>query len=513
MNNNLYSRFKSSHWHASQPFIRTPDGAAMTYGDADARSAQLANALRSWQVQPGERVVVQTEKSAEALLLYLACLRIGAIYVPLNAAYTLAELEYFISDAQPALVVCLPDRQAQIERLVKSVPICKVVTLDASGDDGSLVQQANRQSTQLMDAQCEGSELAAILYTSGTTGRSKGAMLSHDNLASNCFTLKDCWRYGASDVLLHALPIFHTHGLFVATNVTLAAGASMILLPKFDPLSIQRFMPAATVLMGVPTFYVRLLQEPWLNKTLTSGMRLFISGSAPLLAETHRLWSERTGHAILERYGMTETNMNTSNPYDGVRVPGTVGLPLPGVNVRVANTESGAAVGVDSIGMIEVKGPNVFSGYWQMPERNRTEFRDDGYFITGDLGKIDRHGYVHIIGRGKDLVITGGFNVYPKEVENEIDALPGVEESTVIGIPHPDLGEGVTAVVVASKPTIDVPLTAPALTEQTIIAQLKQRLASFKIPKRVLFVDTLPRNAMGKVQKNVLRKTYNDLYA
>lgn len=512
MNNSLYHRFKNQHWHASQPFIRMPNGAVITYGDVDARSAQLANALRSWQVRPGDRVVVQTEKSAEALLLYLACLRIGAVYVPLNTAYTLAELDYFISDAQPSLVVCVPDRQAQIEQLVKPLLISKVVTLNASGDDGSLVQHAKQQSTQLMDAQCVGSELAAILYTSGTTGRSKGAMLTHDNLGSNCFTLKDCWRYSSADVLLHALPIFHTHGLFVATNVTLAAGASMILLPKFDPVSIQRFMPAATVLMGVPTFYVRLLQEPWLSKTLVSSMRLFISGSAPLLAETHRLWSERTGHAILERYGMTETSMNTSNPYEGPRVPGTVGLPLPGVNVRVVNTENGEAVGTDVIGMIEVKGPNVFSGYWHMPEKTRAELRDDGYFITGDLGKIDTRGYVHIIGRGKDLVITGGFNVYPKEVENEIDALPGVEESAVIGVPHTDFGEGVTAVVVVSRPTVESPATVAALTEQTIIAQLKQRLASFKVPKRVLFVDTLPRNAMGKVQKNVLRETYRNLY-
>jgi malonyl-CoA/methylmalonyl-CoA synthetase len=352
-----------------------------------------------------------------------------------------------------------------------------------------------------------GSDLAAILYTSGTTGRSKGAMLSHDNLGSNCFTLKDYWRYSSHDVLLHALPIFHTHGLFVATNVTLAAGASMILLPKFDPAAIKRFMPEATVLMGVPTFYVRLLQESWLDRQATQGMRLFVSGSAPLLAETHRLWSERTGHAILERYGMTETNMNTSNPYAGERVPGTVGLPLPGVSVRVVHQEQGAPLACDEIGMIEVKGANVFSGYWQMPDKTRAEFRDDGYFITGDLGKIDARGYVHIIGRGKDLVITGGFNVYPKEVENELDALSGVEESAVIGIEHADFGEAVTAVVVLSTTA-----TSSHLSEQQMITQLRQRLAAFKVPKRVIIVDALPRNTMGKVQKNVLREMYKTLY-
>jgi malonyl-CoA/methylmalonyl-CoA synthetase len=352
-----------------------------------------------------------------------------------------------------------------------------------------------------------GGDLAAILYTSGTTGRSKGAMLSHDNLGSNCFTLKDYWRYTSQDVLLHALPIFHTHGLFVATNVTLAAGASMILMPKFDPAAIRRFMPGATVLMGVPTFYVRLLQEDWLDRQATQGMRLFVSGSAPLLAETHRQWSERTGHGILERYGMTETNMNTSNPYDGERVPGTVGMPLPGVSVRIVHQEQGTPLPSEEIGMIEVKGPNVFGGYWQMPEKTRAEFRADGYFITGDLGKIDARGYVHIIGRGKDLVITGGFNVYPKEVENEIDALPGVEESAVIGIEHSDFGEAVTAVIVLAAQVTD-----NNLSEQQVIGQLRRRLAAFKVPKRVLFVDALPRNTMGKVQKNLLRETYRELY-
>ena len=506
LNENLYLRFRNHTWLGDKPFIRIPDNKAITYGEVDSRSAQLAHALQSWNVKPGDRVVVQVEKSAEALLLYLACLRAGAVYVPLNNAYTLAEVEYFIDDAQPTLVVCAPEKRDGVASLLcKLVSDATLVTLGTSSE-GSLLQRAAEQSKQFVDAVLAGSDLAAILYTSGTTGRSKGAMLSHDNLGSNCFTLKDYWRYTSQDVLLHALPIFHTHGLFVATNVTLAAGASMILLSKFDPAVIERFMPDATVLMGVPTFYVRLLQESWLDHHATQGMRLFVSGSAPLLAETHRQWSERTGHAILERYGMTETNMNTSNPYEGERVPGTVGMPLPGVSVRVAHQEQGTPLAVDEIGMIEVKGPNVFSGYWQMPEKTRAEFRDDGYFITGDLGKIDARGYVHIIGRGKDLVITGGFNVYPKEVENEIDVLPGVEESAVIGIEHSDFGEAVTAVIVMATPVTN------NLSEQDVISQLRQRLAAFKVPKRVLFVDALPRNTMGKVQKNVLRETYRDLF-
>jgi malonyl-CoA/methylmalonyl-CoA synthetase len=329
-------------------------------------------------------------------------------------------------------------------------------------------------------------------------------MLSHENLASNARTLRDTWRFIADDVLLHALPIFHTHGLFVATNVSLMAGSSMIFLPKFDADEMMRLMPRATAMMGVPTFYTRLLGHPGLTREATAHMRLFVSGSAPLLADTHRDWQAKTGHAILERYGMTETNMNTSNPYDGDRVPGTVGLPLPGVDLRIVNPETGAHLATDEIGMIEVRGPNVFKGYWRNEEKTKAEFRADGFFITGDLGKIDGRGYVHIVGRGKDLIITGGFNVYPKEVEAEIDALPGVVESAVIGVPHRDFGEGVTAVVVR-KPGAD-------LDEAGILRVLGDRLAKFKLPKRVVVVDDLPRNTMGKVQKNVLRETYKGLY-
>ena len=371
-------------------------------------------------------------------------------------------------------------------------------------DDGTLPALAGGQRDVFEDVPRSAGDLAAILYTSGTTGRSKGAMLSHGNLTSNAAALVEAWRFTSDDVLLHALPIFHAHGLFVATNVVLMTGASMICIPKFDPNEVFRLLPRSTTMMGVPTFYVRLLDDARLTHEAAAHIRLFISGSAPLLPETHRSFLERTGHSILERYGMTETGMNTSNPYEGDRVPGTVGLPLPGVEVRIADPETGEILGREEIGMIELRGPNVFESYWRMPEKTKAEFRDDGFFITGDLGKIDARGYVHIVGRGKDLIISGGFNVYPKEVESEIDALPGVSESAVIGVPHPDFGEGVVAVVVLAKNN--------DLQEKDVIETLKSRLANYKLPKRVFFVDDLPRNAMGKVQKNLLRDAYCDLF-
>ncbi|RUZ14628.1 AMP-binding protein, partial [Mesorhizobium sp. M7A.F.Ca.CA.001.09.1.1] len=352
---------------------------------------------------------------------------------------------------------------------------------------------------------CGPDDLAAILYTSGTTGRSKGAMLSHENLASNARVLVEHWRFTGDDVLIHALPIFHTHGLFVATNVVLMAGASMLFEQKFDPARIASLLPRATALMGVPTFYVRLLQHEGLDHEAAKNIRVFISGSAPLLAETHKIWRERTGHAILERYGMTETNMNTSNPYEGERRAGTVGFPLPGVTLRITDPDSGAALAQGEVGMIEVKGPNVFGGYWRMPEKTKAEFRAGGFFITGDLGMTDADGYVHIVGRGKDLIISGGYNIYPKELESEIDALDGVSESAVIGVAHPDFGEGVTAVVVRAP--------SSRITGAEILGAIAGRVAKYKHPKRVIFVDELPRNTMGKVQKNLLRDTYKDIYA
>ncbi|MBM1174513.1 malonate--CoA ligase, partial [Microvirga arabica] len=482
--------------------ITTPDSETISYADLIALSGRLANVLAACGVRLGDRVAVQVEKSVPALVLYLAAVRAGAVYLPLNTAYTLAELEYFIGDAEPALVVCDPGKREGVEQLAARVG-ASVETLDAKGQ-GSLMEAATDAPETFATVERAGDDLAAILYTSGTTGRSKGAMLTHDNLVSNALTLIEAWRFTAEDVLIHALPIYHTHGLFVASNVILLSGASMIFLPKFDADEIFTLMARATALMGVPTFYVRLLQHPGLTKEATSGMRLFVSGSAPLLTETHREWSTRTGHAILERYGMTETNMNTSNPYDGDRVPGSVGPPLPGVSVRITNLDTGEELATNEIGMIEVKGPNVFKGYWRMPEKTASEFRPGGFFITGDLGKMDERGYVHILGRGKDLVITGGFNVYPKEIEDEIDAIPGVFESAVIGVPHKDLGEGVTAVVVRTKDTV--------VDEKAILAALEGRLAKFKLPKRVIFVDELPRNTMGKVQKNVLREKFANVY-
>lgn len=500
MPNHLFDAIRAHMPAPGRPFITHPTGAVLTYGGLDALSAQMAGCLVAAGVRPGDRVAVQVEKSANALMLYLGCVRAGAVFLPLNSAYTLAELDYFIGDAEPALIVCDPARRDGLAAIARGAV---VETLDSNGE-GSLPAKAAGMPTAFADVDRGADDLAAILYTSGTTGRSKGAMLSHDNLASNALTLVNYWRFTSSDVLLHALPIFHTHGLFVATNVTLMAGSSMIFLPKFDPNQIMQLMPQATCMMGVPTFYVRLLDHPGLTRDATAHMRLFVSGSAPLLADTHREWSAKTGHAILERYGMTETNMNTSNPYDGDRVAGTVGFPLPGVLARVTEPETGKLLSVDEIGMIEVKGPNVFKGYWRNPEKTAAEFRPDGFFITGDLGKIDARGYVHIVGRGKDLIITGGYNVYPKEVESEIDSMEGVVESAVIGLPHKDFGEAVTAVVVVAK--------GAALDGAAIIIALESRLAKFKQPKRVFIVDDLPRNTMGKVQKNVLREVYRGTF-
>ncbi|TXM75557.1 malonyl-CoA synthase [Methylobacterium sp. WL69] len=487
---------------ATKTFVETGDGTRFTYADLLAQSGAYAAALVGLGVKPGDRVAVQAEKSPEFLFLYLGTVRAGAVFLPLNTAYTAHEVAYFLGDAEPTVFVCDPGKQEALEPVAQGAGVAAMRTLDATGR-GSLVAAADAAPGDFADVERGPDDLAAILYTSGTTGRSKGAMLTHDNLASNARTLAEVWRFTADDVLIHALPVFHTHGLFVATNTVLATGGTMLFLAKFDARQVLGLMPRATAMMGVPTFYTRLLKEPGLDAAIAKTIRLFVSGSAPLLAETHRDWEARTGHAILERYGMTETNMNTSNPYAGARVAGTVGPALPGVAVRVVDPETGAHLGTDAVGMIEVKGANVFRGYWRMPEKTAAEFKADGFFVTGDLGKIDADGYVHIVGRGKDLIITGGYNVYPKEVENEIDALPGVVESAVIGVPHADFGEGVTAVVVAGDGAPD---------EAAILRTLEARLARYKCPKRVLFVDDLPRNAMGKVQKNVLRETHAGLY-
>ncbi|WP_027135019.1 malonate--CoA ligase [Geminicoccus roseus] len=503
MTNHLFGQFRAAMAGTERVLLQTADGPALTWGGMLEVSGRIANLLVAEGIQPGDRVAAQVEKSIEGLLLYLACVRAGAVFLPLNPAYTDVELDYFIKDSEPRLVVVDPSRVAGVVGIAYGVE-ATLLTLGADGQ-GSLMAGAAEQDPAFEDVACGPDDLAAILYTSGTTGRSKGAMLSHENLASNARVLVDVWRFTDQDVLIHALPIFHTHGLFVATNTVLSAGASMIFLPRFEPKLVLAMMERASVLMGVPTFYVRLLNEAGLIQETVRHMRLFVSGSAPLLAETHRAFQERTGHAILERYGMTETNMNTSNPYDGPRLAGTVGLPLPGTELRVVDPESGQELPAGSIGMIEVRGPNVFQGYWRMPEKTQAEFRDDGFFVTGDLGLFDEQGYVQIVGRGKDLVITGGYNVYPKEVEEELDRLDGVVESAVIGVPHPDMGEGVVAVL-AVRPD-------HRLNEPEVQAALAARLARYKLPRRVLFVDELPRNAMSKVQKNILRERYAATFA
>jgi malonyl-CoA/methylmalonyl-CoA synthetase len=501
MAGDLFATIKERTRALDAPFLETIDGRRTTYRQFFVQSARFAHALRTQGVGADDRVLVQVDKSQEALALYMACMQAGAVLVPLNTAYTIRELEYFIADADPALVVCRPASLDEVRRLAQPRPC---LTLDDQGG-GSLAELAAHQQAAFADVPRQSDDVAALLYTSGTTGRPKGAMLSHRNLVTNAEALVDVWRFTAQDILIHALPIFHTHGLFVATNVILFAGARMFFVPKFDPDELLQLLPRATVMMGVPTFYVRLLQHPALGHAVCANMRLFISGSAPLLPETHKSWLRKTGHSILERYGMTETNMNASNPYDGDRVPGTVGFPLPGIEVRVSEPTTGRPCAQGEIGGIEIKGPNVFQGYWRNPEKTKMEFRQDGFFITGDLGRFDERGYLQIVGRNKDLIITGGYNVYPKEVELEIDSLPGILESAVIGLPHPDYGEAVTAVLVGDG--------SVHLSEELVLKALHSRLARFKQPKRVLFRDSLPRNAMGKVQKEKLRQEYSLLYS
>ncbi len=496
MNANLYSLFERHFPDGTeQPFLIVPNGPVVHYDDLAALSAQIAHALVAAGCVPGDRVAVQADKHWHVLALYLACLRAGLVYLPLNTGYQKAELGYFFGDAQPRVVVCGTDRLGVIAALDRDAT---VLTLP------ELVDRAAPMPTDFDTLPRAPDDLAAILYTSGTTGRSKGAMITHRNLASNGLALVEAWGFTRGDVLLHALPIYHVHGLFVATHCALLSGSRMLWLPKFDAGEVLALLPRATVMMGVPTFYTRLLAEPAFGRERCRSIRLFVSGSAPLLAETFEEFRARTGQAILERYGMTETGMITSNPLDGARVGGTVGRPLPGIDVRVVD-DSGSVCGPDAIGGVQLRGPNVFAGYWRMPEKTREEFTADGWFRTGDMGQWvadgPAKGYLRLVGRAKDLIITGGLNVYPTEIEERIDALEGVEESAVIGVPDPDFGEAVAAVVVR-KP-------GSALTEADVIAALKREIASFKVPKRVRFADELPRNAMGKVQKALLRERFS----
>ncbi len=485
-------------------FAQMPDGSTISYGEFFQRAEKFAGALVSSGVKPDDRVAVQVDKSIDVLQLYLGTVLAGAIFLPMNTAYTASEVTYFLKDATPSIFVCSDDSLSELRIIAGQCAVPAIETLNADGS-GSLTDIAQIQTTPFHAVKRDENSLAAILYTSGTTGKSKGAMLSHGNLWSNAHTLMTYWEFSETDTLIHALPIFHTHGLFVAVNVTLAAGSSLFFMPEFNADEIMDAMKHATVLMGVPTFYVRLLEHPALSRENTANMRLFVSGSAPLLADTHIQWEEKTGHAILERYGMTETNMNTSNPYTGIRRPGTVGFPLPGVDIKVTDAETNTSLPNNEIGSIEVRGPNVFQGYWKMPEKTADELRRDGFFITGDLGMIDDLGYLTIIGRSKDLIITGGYNVYPKEIENIIDDLEGVVESAVIGIPHPDFGEAVVAIVVRQ--------TNSSLNTNDIKSAIYTRLAKYKHPKKIHFVVDLPRNAMGKVQKNSLREIYKHSFA
>ncbi len=487
-------------------FLRTPDGRNFSYTALREQSGRIAAALIRRGVRCGDRVAVQVDKSAEAVFLYVACLRLGAVFVPINVANTPNEVEYYLRDSQPRIAIVRPQDKMLIEPLARQADVDCVETLGADGG-GSLPPLAGESAAAFTaPREFDSGAIAAIIYTSGTTGRPKGAMLTRANLGSNAAVLVKAWRFRETDVLLHTLPLFHIHGLFVAINTVLASKSSLLLMSKFDAAQVLEHFPRASVYMGVPTHYTRLLQQESLNRHATSSMRLFVSGSAPLPAETHREFLQRTGHVILERYGMSETMMNTSNPYDGVRLPGSVGPPLQGVSVRVRNADSGALEAApDVVGTLEVKGPNVFAGYWRDAEKTRADFCADGWFKTGDVGRIDSNGYVHIVGRAKDLVISGGYNVYPKEVETELDAVEGILESAVFGVPHPDFGEGVTAVVVAEPGAL--------LSEEAIIESLKTRLARYKVPKRILLVEELPRNAMGKVQKNTLRKTFAAIYA
>ena len=501
MNENLYSLFESRFpADRTRPLLILEDGREISYGEAEAACARYASFLAGLGLAPGERVAVQVEKSPEALLLYLACLRAGLVYLPLNSAYQQGEVGYFLENAEPGAVVAQPRSMPWLGPLAAARGIRHVFSLDEHGK-GTFAEAAAGASARFATVERSLDDLAAILYTSGTTGRSKGAMITHRNLASNAKVLHGYWGFGPDDVLVHMLPLFHVHGLFVACHCVLMNGTAMRFHAKFDARRALGDFARSSVFMGVPTFYTRLIAEAGLTRAACARMRLFVSGSAPLLAETHAEFEKRTGHRILERYGMTETGMLTSNPLAGERRPGTVGYPLPGTSVRVVD-DGGNACAAGEIGHVQVKGDNVLPGYWRMPEKNKEEFTADGFFRTGDVGAFSPDGYLSIVGRSKDLIITGGYNVYPKEVELAIDELPAVAESAVVGVPHPDFGEAVTAVLVP-RPGV------PAPTEAEVIAWLKSRLANFKVPKRVFLVDELPRNTMGKVQKNVLRERYS----
>ncbi|ABG31107.1 malonyl-CoA synthase [Roseobacter denitrificans] len=503
MANPLYDTFFGRHQGKETPFLELVDGATINHKAYLELAAQYAHVLTHLGVQPGERIAVQIAKSPQALAIYAACVQAGIVFLPLNTAYTADEVSYFVQNSGARVILCDGRRYDALTPIAQTTGAV-LETMNSDGS-GSFASRAEGMPTTFETVARSEDDLAAFLYTSGTTGRSKGAMLTQGNLLSNSKVLTSEWAFTSKDVLLHALPIFHTHGLFVATNISLFAGCKMVFMPKFDLDVVLDRMPTATVMMGVPTFYTRLLEDPRFTKNVAQNMRLFISGSAPLLAETHVQFEKRTGHRILERYGMTETNMNTSNPYAGERRAGTVGFPLPGVELKITDSKTGATLPQGEIGQIEVRGPNVFKGYWQMPEKTAEELRENGFFITGDLGQIDQDGYLHIVGRNKDLIISGGYNIYPKEIELLLDREAGVLESAVIGVPHPDFGETVVGILVA-EPGAEPDLDA-------IKQNISASLARFKHPQKLIVLPELPRNTMGKVQKKALRAQFQDLFA
>ena len=502
MGNTLYDALFGQHKGQTTPFIQLADNTVITHAAFLELAAQYAHVLSDLGLRPGDRIAVQIEKSIQSIAVYAACTQAGLIFLPLNTAYTAKEISYFVNDSEASILLC-DSKRAEVLGAIAITAGAVLETMDADGK-GSFTQKAIGMPTEFSSVVRSKDDLAAFLYTSGTTGQSKGAMLTQGNLLSNSQVLTTEWAFTASDILLHALPIFHTHGLFVATNIALLAGSKILFLPKFDLDVIVNLLPKVTAMMGVPTYYTRLLSDPRFTKGLTQHMRLFVSGSAPLLAETHSRFEERTGHQILERYGMTETNMNTANPYTGERRAGTVGFPLPGIELKITDSATGATLRQGEIGEIEVRGPNVFKGYWNLPEKTAEELRENGFFITGDLGKIDTDGYVHIIGRNKDLIISGGYNVYPKEIELLLDAQEGVLESAVVGVPHPDFGETVIGILVA--------YTGAELDLGAVRKKLTTSLAQFKHPQKLIVLSELPRNAMGKVQKKALREQFAHLF-
>jgi len=503
MSNPLYDELFAPHAENKDAFIHDPlNKTSISYADFISQSTLLATTLQQFGLEAGDRLVAQIGKSPQALMLYAACVQSGIVFLPLNTAYTANEVNYFVEDSGASLMVCSPERKDELT-MVANTHDAQLLTQSDDGESGTLIDAVANCKNTFTPVNRQPDDIAALLYTSGTTGRSKGAMLTQNNLLSNTKALVSLWQFTHKDVLLHALPVFHTHGLFVASNVALFSKASIIFEAGFNLDRIIERIPYATCLMGVPTFYTRLLSDERFDSSLTKNMRLFISGSAPLLAETHKQFEARTEHRILERYGMTETNMNTSNPYDGDRRAGTVGMPLPGIEVKITHPDNGATLPANEIGVLEVRGPNVFSGYWNMPEKTAEELRENGFFITGDLAVIDDDGYITIVGRNKDLIISGGYNIYPKEIEQIIDDQTGVLESAVIGVPHADFGETVVAIVVAENKDLNT---------DRVSEVVRDNLAKFKQPRKIIVVDELPRNTMGKVQKNLLRDQYANLF-